>query len=475
MAYFTTSIAVVAGLCLAFGVLYVFTGVRRPSQRRLNLLFGFFAFAYGGAIMTARAAFMSDTIGRFAVAVRISTAIAAVGFALLIWFVATYTGVRPRALLWTVTGAFTIVGLAAIFAPDLVINVSGGVRTIALPWDETVLMVREETASLEVLLTLALLVSIVYIIVADVKQFRRGDRGEAMVLAVGIGWFILTIVEENLVSLGLVDFVFLSDFGFLGFVVAMGLEMVNSAIDTEKELIDYRDNLEKMVEERSIQLEVAQQQLLVQTEEKATAAERSRLARELHDVITQLLFSINLVAGSLPRLWRRDPEMAERSTVELQRLTRGALSEMRTLLRELRPNTIVHTDLATLITHLSEGLAARHDIPAEIHTEMIGDLPEDVHIAIYRIAQEAMNNIAKHANASSLLVNLDGTESRVDLTITDDGYGFDDTGSSAAGMGMDIMRERADEIGGDLIVSGEQDIGTTVKVAWVADMVGGDA
>jgi signal transduction histidine kinase len=177
------------------------------------------------------------------------------------------------------------------------------------------------------------------------------------------------------------------------------------------------------------------------------------------------------VAGSLPRLWRKDPEMAQRSTQELHRLTRGALSEMRTLLRELRPQTIAETDLATLITHLSEGLAARHDIPAHVHTEITGSLPTDVHIALYRIAQEVMNNVAKHASASSLKVDLIGTESHVALRIIDDGYGFDDATASAGGMGMDIMRERASEVGAHLIVSSEQDIGTTVEVTWTAEIV----
>jgi signal transduction histidine kinase len=464
--YFTTSIAVVAGLCLAFGIFYLFVGVRRSSQRTVNLLFAFFSLAYAAAIMGARASYLADTLDEFATGAQVATFFAAVGFSLLTWFVAVYTGVRPRVLLLVITGAFAVVAFASVFLPDLAVNVSGGIDRITLPWGETLLMGQLSDPALLPLYLIALLAVLVYIITATVIQFRRGDRRDASVLAIGIGWFVFTIVQENLVVLGLVDFVFLSDFGFLGFVLAMSLSRASRAIETEKELLDYQSNLEAMVEDRTAQLEEAQQQLVLKTEQAAAAAERSRLARDLHDVVTQLLFSINLIAGSLPRLWRRDPEMAERSTGELQRLTRGALAEMRTLLLELRPLTIAHTDLNTLVTHLTEGLAARHDIPAEVHTVMSTELPGEVHIAMYRIAQEAMNNVAKHANASSLVVDLTGDDGYVHLAVTDDGYGFDTGEVSAESMGLDIMRERADEIGADLAVSSDPNGGTTVDLTW---------
>jgi signal transduction histidine kinase len=473
--YFTTSIAVVAGLCLAFGFLYLFIGIRRRSDRSLNILFALFSLAYGGAILTARSAFMATSLDRYVSAIRVSSLFAAVGFSLLVWFVATYTDIRPRMVLGLITAAFATIGLAAIFVPDLVVDVSGGVDTITFPWGETVLMTQQNNALLFPLLFLGLLASIAYIVIANIRQFRRGDRRDAAVLAVGIGWFIFTIVEENLVELDIIDFVFLSDFGFLGFVVAMGLQMVDTTIETEKELLDYRSNLEDMVRERTDQLKAAQLQLLVQAQEQATETERSRLARELHDVVTQLLFSINLVAGSLPKLWKKDPGMAERSTLELQRLTRGALAEMRTLLRELRPHTIASTDLDQLIIHLSEGLSARQDIPATVDTDIDGTLPPDVHLAFYRIAQEAMNNIAKHANASTLTVELVGSESRTTLCVKDDGYGFDPSDTPTDSMGLNIMRERAEEIGADLTVSSEQEVGTTVELTWHDGPIGGDA
>ena len=465
--YFTTAIAIVAGLCLAFGILYLFIGLRRTAQRRLNLLFASFSLAYAGAILGARAGYLADTLDQYATAAQVSTLFAAVGFTLLVWFVAEYTAVRPRWLLVGITAAFTVVAIASVLVQNLIVDVSGGVSEVTFSWGETILMNEAEDPPLLALYLLALLVSLVYIVVADVIQFRRGSRRDAAVLAVGIGWLVFTLVQENLVLLGAIDGVFLSDFGFLGFVIAMSLASANRVIKTEGELLDYQSNLENMVDDRTAALEAAQEQLVVQAEADAAAAERSRLARDLHDVVTQLLFSINLIAGSLPRLWRSDPEMAERSTAELQRLTRGALAEMRTLLRELRPHTIADTDLNTLVTQLTEGLAARHDIPADVTTDIVGDLPPEVHLALYRIAQEAMTNVARHANASSLVVDLTGDNGTVHLSITDDGLGFDPTGISADHMGLDIMRERASAIGAELDVVSTPDSGTTIDLTWI--------
>jgi signal transduction histidine kinase len=468
LSYFTTSIAVVAGLCLASAILYLFIGVRRAADRTLDILFASFALFYALAIMSARSAYLADDPGGFAAASRISAVFAAAGFVSFLWFVATYTKVRPVAFLWVVTTAFGIYGFAAMLSDGLVVNITEGVESITFPWGETILMFQTGEPPLLPLVVGFLFVLIVYVAVADVQQFRRGEREAAIALAIGVGWFAFTLIQESLVLLGGFDFVVLSDFGFLGFVIAMTLGMVNTAIAAEARMIDYRDNLEAMVEARSAELEDVQAQLLAQAEEHATTAERTRLARELHDVVTQLLFSINLVAGSLPRLWRQDPEMAERSTAELQRLTRGALAEMRLLLRELRPHTIAETDLATLITQLSDGLAARHDIPATVHTDIDGTLPPDVHVALYRITQEAISNIAKHAHASTILVDLAGSDSRVALSVIDDGYGFDISAVPTGSMGLDIMNERAEEIGAVLTISSDRDAGTTVAVQWQA-------
>lgn len=467
MAYFTTSIAVVAGLCLAFAIMYLFIAARRPARRTQSLLFGLFSLAYAGAIMAARSSYMADTLGHYVAAQRVADIFASVGIPLIVWFVAAYTNWRPRLVLWVITGAYAIHGLVVILAPDLVINVSAGIEPVTLPWGETLLMATTNDATLFPIEAVVLISVMVYIVAANVRLYQSGARQEAIALAIGVGWFLFTVIEELIVNLVAIDFVFLADFGFLGFVLMMSMQMVNRAIETEDELLNYRNHLLEMVEEKSAELQGAQTLLLAQAEKEATTAERTRIARELHDAITQLLFSINLVASSLPQLWERDRVMAQRSTGELQRLTRGALAEMRILLRELRPQTIADTDLATLLTHLGQGLAARHDIPVEVRVEIPGPLSPEVHMALYRIAQEAMNNVTKHANASSVQVTLFGSASRLDLSIADDGYGFDTADVASGGsMGVGIMSERACEIGADLRISSELGIGTTVDLTW---------
>lgn len=466
VAYFSTSIAVAGGVCLGIGVLFLFIGLRRSTDRVRYVLFALFSLAYAGAIMTARMSYLSDTPREYYSAARASFVFASLGFGSLIWFVAEYTGVRPRRLLWTMTGAFAAIGLTSVLYSGSAIDIKGSVDVVTLSWGETLLMAEGGDGILFAVSLLAQAAMLLYIVGADVVQFRKTSRRDASVLAIGLLWFLVTLIEENLVLLGIVDFVILADFGFFGFVLAIGFAVTNDAIETEAELLDLRFNLEQQVEQRTAELAEAHEQLVATAQEKATESERTRLARELHDVVTQLLFSINLIAGSLPRLWKKDPAVAERTTAELQRLTRGALAEMRTLLRELRPEAIVDADLGMLVTQLSDSLAARHDIPVAVDADVTGELPPDVHIALYRIAQEAMNNVAKHANASSLVVDLTGHNGQISLSVSDDGYGFDPADVRAGAMGLRIMRERADEIGADLIIAASAGAGTSVAVRW---------
>lgn len=197
----------------------------------------------------------------------------------------------------------------------------------------------------------------------------------------------------------------------------------------------------------------------------ATIEERQRLARDLHDAVSQTLFSASVLAETLPRLAQRNPERAIQQLPEVSRLTRGALAEMRSLLLELRPASLVNSKMSYLIQQLSNAIQVKKRISVTIAVEEQDSLPTDVHISVYRIIQEALNNIVKHSRATEVSINLDCDSQHVMLDIHDNGTGFDPH-NPKAGLGLGMMRERADSIGAELQVSSQRGQGTTITVAW---------
>jgi PAS domain S-box-containing protein len=219
----------------------------------------------------------------------------------------------------------------------------------------------------------------------------------------------------------------------------------------------------------------------------ATLQERQRLAQNLHDAVNQSLFSAGLIAEVLPRLWDREPEEARRSLEDLRRLTRGALAEMRALLAELRPSVLTDSSLGDLLRQLANAFIGRTNIPARVTISGEHVLPAELQVAFYRICQEALNNIAKHAGAGRVEIELnysgraieaaatqdnEGKEREiavqsVELCIRDDGRGFDTGELSAPGhYGLSMMRERAEDVGAQLTVAGRSGQGTEVRLRW---------
>jgi GAF domain-containing protein len=206
--------------------------------------------------------------------------------------------------------------------------------------------------------------------------------------------------------------------------------------------------------------------LFEQAQQVATAEERQRLARELHDAVTQTLFSASLIAEVLPRLSERNPEEGRRRLEELRQLTRGALAEMRTLLLELRPAALVDTPFTHLLHQLAEASASRGSLQIDVDAEGDGALPSDLQIGLYRIAQEALNNINKHAEARKAEIRYRRRGSRVDMRISDDGRGFDTSVTPPGHLGLSIMRERARAIGAQLKLESRPGAGTRIDVHW---------
>jgi len=198
----------------------------------------------------------------------------------------------------------------------------------------------------------------------------------------------------------------------------------------------------------------------------AVLQERQRLAQNLHDAVNQSLFSAGLIAEVLPRLWDRDQDLARQSLEDLRRLTRGAMAEMRALLAELRPSTLTDAELGDLLRLLANAFTGRTNIPAEVTVVGQGALPAEVQVAIYRICQEALNNVAKHAGAARVEIALEHAGTAIELSIRDNGQGFDPGQTASGHYGLSMMRERAEAVGADLSVRSQPGHGTEVTIRW---------
>jgi two-component system sensor histidine kinase UhpB len=182
----------------------------------------------------------------------------------------------------------------------------------------------------------------------------------------------------------------------------------------------------------------------------AQEAERLRIARGLHDevgqVLTGVLLELDALAPSLPA--ERGPEL-----IETKDAVRQALEEVRRIARELRPEMLEHLGLQSALTELSTVLGRRMGIQVERDFQQgLPALDEETELAVYRVAQESLTNVARHANASRVLVRLVSDGDSVVLTVSDDGSGFGDRQPRERGGGIRGMRERALLVGGELSV-----------------------
>jgi PAS domain S-box-containing protein len=213
-----------------------------------------------------------------------------------------------------------------------------------------------------------------------------------------------------------------------------------------------------------IALAIENASLLVEVEETSALTERNRLAQDLHDSVSQVLFSASLIAEVLPQIWEIDQSEGLKRLHELRQLTRGAMAEMRILLHELRPDALEEAPLPELLRHLVEATIGRASIPIELVIDGQVDLPTQARIGLYRITQQALDNIFRHARASHAAVSLNVKPGYIELQIKDDGCGFDPAQVIPGHFGLKIMRERAEAINASLAVQSNIEDGTSITV-----------
>lgn len=201
----------------------------------------------------------------------------------------------------------------------------------------------------------------------------------------------------------------------------------------------------------------------------ARLEERNRLSGDLHDTVTQTLFSAAVLSDGLADQWGRDPDGTAARLRQLAKMNRHALAEMRMMLNELRTDGIVEQPLSHLVSALAREFAQSQGGVTQIACEISGDtlLPLDVQAMMYRIAQESLNNIARHAGASHVAIGLEALPGQAMLSVRDNGCGFDPALVPGGHLGLQIMRERARRIDAVLEVESRPGAGTTITAIWM--------
>ncbi|HEY7062113.1 MAG TPA: PAS domain S-box protein [Chloroflexota bacterium] len=197
----------------------------------------------------------------------------------------------------------------------------------------------------------------------------------------------------------------------------------------------------------------------------AVLEERQRLARELHDSVSQALYGIALGARTARTLLDRDPGQVADPLDYVLSLADAGLAEMRALIFELRPESLATEGLVAALEKQAAALRARHGINVEVALCDEPDMPLALKEPLYRIVQEALHNIVKHARARHVALRLECSPAEIVLEVADDGVGFDPAAAHPGHLGLHSMRERAAALGGTLSIESAQGLGTRLRAS----------
>lgn len=310
------------------------------------------------------------------------------------------------------------------------------------------------------------------------------DEDNQKVLGVGIIYFenlptendipanILTLLSQSILILLLAAGLIGTIFGALtAKSMVKRLQRVSQVTDAWSQG-DFSDFIEDPVGDEISQLAsqlnfMAEQlqQFLKRSQEMAVSEERNRLARDLHDSAKQEALAASFHLGTALTLFERDPQSAKTHLVEADNLVDSVRGELTDLIHELRPPSMNGNNFDETINEYIIEWAHQTGIGATLNVDGFTDLSLEIKQSIYRIMQEALANVARHSSANQVAVALEYLNNRVQLTISDDGLGFD-TKQHYNGIGLESMSERAESLGGDFTIESEAGQGTKIVAAF---------
>ena len=433
---------------LTIAVIHVLVWLRAHLEIS-HLLFALASAAAGANAIAEAVMYRADSIDVMSSALRWYVATSGFWAIAVVCFIASYAPITNfgKYLATAIVGVSAMAIVSNFFSPaSFLYTELTGLREIVLPWGEQIQLAIGKDNPWRLVSELAFAAILGLIGLGCYGLWRDQQRRRAIVFgSVGCLFILCFATHAFFVDTGRIDSPYLSTFGFLALVALTSYDLAGE--------VTVGMNL-------SVELHRVEQEMRT-----AVTEERNRIAGELHDSVTQTLFSTAAIADALPDVWQRSPEDAMQGLEDLKVMTKGALAEMRSLLLELHPATLLSKDLPSLLQQLTDSTTGRVRIPVDFKVEGAMDIPDAVQIALYRAAQESLNNIGKHANATQVWLSLVLDEPQITLVVRDNGDGFGDD-VDHSGMGLQLMRERIHAIGGRLDLNSQPNVGTTVTVHW---------
>jgi PAS domain S-box-containing protein len=245
-----------------------------------------------------------------------------------------------------------------------------------------------------------------------------------------------------------------------GHAIPVELHMVGTAVDGE--FAGGHGNVHDTTESDRLERE-----LRAQAAELAASRERAHLAQELHDSVTQALFGMTMTSRVAEKLLFEDPAAAAEKIAQCRDLAQEALTEMRSLIFEMRPGSLAEDGLVGALRKHVAAVEGRTGLPIVMEADEIGQLRSGLDEALYRVCQEAIHNVVKHAAAGQASVELRLEDGNVCLCVSDDGVGFDPAcPREGRSLGLASMRERVRLVNGTLDIESAPGQGTAV-IVWV--------
>ncbi len=454
-----------AAILLYTGLLFLIISIRK-GDRSTYFIFALSSLCYGIHILFEIMTIQQETIPGILLFFKPQVAVEIVAGIFWLWAMAHYTQVKPRRLLWLLTSIFSLLATLNLVLPyGYIWQEVSGLQSINLPWGENYVHLMGIPHPLIVLGVVSNIPTFSFIFYACFRQYQRGERQKASLLAFCIVILLISTIHIYLVDAGVLpQFISTVPFAFLLMIILMSLQFADEIVKTELQLQYYNAHLEEIIETRTRKLQVTIQEATV-------LKERNRLATELHDSVNQTLHSLIMIADSLPKIWQTHPDEILPGLSKIQQMAQGGLAETRNLLVELNPQKLTDKPLGELLRQLAQAIANRTSLNITTCIDRESTLPPQVQICFYRIAQESLNNVVRHARATQAEIHfncqhLDGNSEQVKMLVRDNGLGFNQQDVLPSNLGINIMKKRAEKIGAILKITSQPHQGTEVLLKW---------